>query len=145
MDLFFALSIIIGLVSLTLFIVSLCVDSENLFEAHLSLPVAIIPAIISIFLATVGIILLNPMVFLPITIVYFVIGYILSLKWFGKFINSRKPKTKKIIMKKEISKYFFPIVIIYFWPLIYVVTKLRSITFNIQTPGKIFDEIKKNG
>ena len=145
MDLFFALSIIIGIASLTIFIPSLGVDCENLLDSHLSFPIAIIPAIISIFLATVGIILLNPMVFLPITIVYFVIGYILSLKWFGKFINSRKPKTKKIIMKKEISKYFFPIVIIYFWPLIYVVTKLRSITFSIQTPGKIFDEIKKNG
>lgn len=145
MNLFLGLAIIFAISTIVLYVTSL--GNNNLLDLHLANPLAIIPCMVTLVLLAIGIIAINPTIILPITIVYFVIGYLLSLRWFGMFINSRSKSTKETILKYNISKYFFPILIIYFWPLIIVSLILCKLTTNLQlrTPGKIFDEIKKKG
>lgn len=118
---------------------------DNLLDLHLSCPLAIFPFFVTLFWTTLGIILINPIISFPLGLIYSVIGYMFSLKWFGMFINSRTEGTKETILNHNISKYFFPILIIYFWPFILIYLSFKKITkgIDILTPGKIFDEIKK--
>lgn len=145
MNIFLVLAIIFSIFTLILYVTSLV--NDNLLDLHLETPLAIIPCMVTLVLLAIGIVAINPTIILPITIVYFVIGYLFSLKWFGIFINSREESVKETILAYNISKYFFPMLMIYFWLFIIIFLQFSKIAkyIDIRTPGKIFDEIKKKG
>lgn len=134
------ISFILCIVSGVTFIISLpLLENEPFVLANISNPAGFIFLSISIIVMVLGASIVYNFL-IPVFIISFVLGYLLSIKYLPKFVLSQSKKIQKKIGSSATFPYYATILLTAFWPLIMLCHGINSIfkliDIRIETPKK---------